>query len=144
MDIDENHCLPNGIDRLVSESKQEGFRFLNRLVADYHSGENRFNKPGEALLSVSLTAGLIAIAGLNIDPYSNPGIGRVRRVYVSKSARGQGIGAALIRQIESKALASFSELRLFTDNKDADIFYCKLGYNHLDNAHSSHVKNLKP
>lgn len=41
--------LPIGLDVLVRESEAEGFNFLQRLVADWESGANRFSRPGEAL-----------------------------------------------------------------------------------------------
>jgi hypothetical protein len=37
------------LTHLVKESKEEGFRFLERLVSDYKNGTNNFNKPGEFL-----------------------------------------------------------------------------------------------
>lgn len=37
------------LTHLVKESKNEGFRFLERLVNDYKNGTNNFNKPGESL-----------------------------------------------------------------------------------------------
>jgi hypothetical protein len=72
------------LTHLVKESKEEGFRFLERLVSDYKNGTNNFNKPGEFLYGMFNKEGvLIAIGGLNIDPYSNEQrIGRLRRFYV--------------------------------------------------------------
>lgn len=56
---------------LVKDSKEEGFHFIERLINDYKSGTNKFNKPGEALYGVFNDKGVVvSIGGLNIDPFS--------------------------------------------------------------------------
>ena len=53
---------------LVTESKKEGFRFLERLINDYKNGTNNFSKSGEVLYGVFNKEGLlIAIGGINKD-----------------------------------------------------------------------------
>lgn len=55
---------------LVAESQREGFRFIRRLLHDYEEGTNRFDQLGECLVGAFASDGqLIAIAGLNTDPY---------------------------------------------------------------------------
>lgn len=38
-----------GIDDLQREAHHEGYRFIDRLVKEWSSGENRFDKQGEVL-----------------------------------------------------------------------------------------------
>lgn len=45
--------LPAQIRVLEKEAVGEGFRFLTRLINEWHSGTNRFNAPGECLLAVT-------------------------------------------------------------------------------------------
>jgi GNAT superfamily N-acetyltransferase len=118
-------CTP-----LLEESKKDGFRFLERLMNDYNNGTNTFNKPGEILYGVFTTnGGLTVIAGLNIDPYSGKQkIGRVRRFYVSKEYRRNGIGKMLLEKIMSFAKDFYAILVLHTDTKQADDFYTSLGF----------------
>jgi hypothetical protein len=60
------------IRHLIEESKNEGFKFLERLMDEYSKGTNTFNKTGEILYGVFHVDGkLIAIGGLNKDPYAN-------------------------------------------------------------------------
>lgn len=115
---------------LVEESKNEGFRFLERLVNDYKDGTNNFNKPGELLYGVFNTEGLlVAIGGLNIDPFSNvEKIGRLRRFYVSKDYRRKGIGRFLLNQIIYDAKKHYKILVLHTDTEQADTFYTSFGF----------------
>lgn len=115
---------------LVEESKEEGFRFLERLVNDYKNGTNNFNKPGESLWGAFNKEGtLIAIGGLNIDPFSNEQkIGRLRRFYVSRDYRRSGLGRLLLKNIICEAKNYYKVLILHTDTKQADKFYTSLGF----------------
>ncbi|HDR7799693.1 TPA: GNAT family N-acetyltransferase [Bacillus tropicus] len=118
------------VDHLVRESICEGFRFLQKLVNDYRNGINRFNKYGESLYGLFTKEGvLIAIGGLNKDPYSNdPEIGRLRRFYVSKAYRRKGLGKLLLGKIISDARKYYKILVLNTETEQADRFYTSLGF----------------
>jgi GNAT superfamily N-acetyltransferase len=98
-DIDLNH--------LVKESREEGFRFLERLVNEYESGTNTFD----------------------IDPFSNEeSAGRLRRFYVSKDYRRHGLGRLLVNQLITDAKHFYKVLVLNTDTEQGDIFYTSLGF----------------
>ncbi|WP_419893826.1 GNAT family N-acetyltransferase [Oceanobacillus kimchii] len=118
------------LDTLVKESKQDGFRFLERLVNDYEAGSNAFNNFGEGLFAVFNEEGvIIAIGGLNKDPYSNEkSIGRLRRFYVSKEYRRKGVGSLLVNKIIDEAKKYYEILVLHTDTGQADKFYTSLGF----------------
>ena len=115
---------------LVKESKEDGFRFLERLVDDYKNGTNNFNKPGESLYGVfNKEDVLIAIGGLNIDPFSNEQkMGRLRRFYVSKDYRRNGLGRLLLKKIICDAKNYYKVLVLHTDTEQADKFYNSFGF----------------
>lgn len=115
---------------LVTESKKEGFRFLERLINDYKNGTNNFSRSGESLYGVFNKEGLlIAIAGINKDPFSNEGeIGRLRRFYVSKDYRRNGLGRRLVNKIINDARKHYKILVLYTDTKQADKFYTSMGF----------------
>lgn len=86
-----------GFARLATQARAEGYRFVDRLVAEWRSGANRFAAPGECLLGVVDGEDLLAIGGLNIDPYMDDGdTGRLRHVYVRIDRRNQGLGRLLV------------------------------------------------
>lgn len=118
------------VSKLVEESEAEGYRFLRRLVNQYEDGTNTFNKAGEVLYGVWDPAGeLVAIGGLNRDPYSDKsGIGRLRRFYISEHARRQGIGTKLLKEILNYGKGHFSEIVVRTDSSIADAFYRANGF----------------
>ena len=62
--------LPRQILALEKEAVGEGFRFLTRLINEWHSGANRFDAPCECLMAVYLNQQLIGIGGLSVDPLS--------------------------------------------------------------------------
>jgi len=119
----------SGVEHLVEASVAEGFRFLARLREEYASGANRFDSEGEVLLGVFRGEELVAVGGLNRDPYGgDPRTGRIRHVYVLPSARRTGVGRALIGELIGRAGAWFDELVLRTDTVEAARFYEALGF----------------
>ena len=114
---------------LLTESREQGFTFLDRLVTEYTNGANRFDQPGEALFGIYRRQQLIAIGGLNHDPYlQESGVGRVRHVYVLDSWRGQGVGRQLLQQIVVAAQGHYRRLTLRTFSEPADKFYCAVDF----------------
>ncbi|UOR12859.1 GNAT family N-acetyltransferase [Halobacillus amylolyticus] len=134
------------ITYLVSESKEEGFQFLERLVTDYKNGTNTFKVVGESIYGVFNNDGvLIAIGGVNVDPYSQKqNIGRLRRFYVSRAYRRIGIGRVLLKEIIRNAKTYYNVLVLHTDTEQANKFYTSLGFLRK-NAYpkSTHFMSLK-
>ncbi|MCY9016630.1 GNAT family N-acetyltransferase [Priestia megaterium] len=130
---------------LVTESKKEGFRFLERLINDYKNGTNNFSKSGEVLYGVFNKEGLlIAIGGINKDPFStNKRTGRLRRFYVSKEYRRMGVGRSLVTRILKDASENYEIIVLYTDTEDANKFYTSVGFI-KDNSvsKSTHSLNL--
>ncbi|MCK0473243.1 GNAT family N-acetyltransferase [Halalkalibacter sp. APA_J-10(15)] len=124
------NLLDFDLDRLVKQSKQDGFRFVERLINDYENGSNTFNNFGEVLFGVFNEEDvLVAIGGLNKDPYSNEKfIGRLRRFYVSKEYRRNGVGSLLVKKMIDEAKRYYNILVLHTDTEQADKFYTSLGF----------------
>lgn len=130
---------------LVAKSLDEGFTFIERLVHEYQSGENRFDKSGEILYGAFDGTTIIAIGGLNIDPYAkDAAIGRVRHLYVLPEWRKRGVGKALVKRIIEAARGHFQHLRLRTFNEEAALFYLRIGFQATpDSESATHVFSLK-
>ena len=125
-----NNLLDYDLDRVVKQSKEDGFCFVERLINDYKNGSNTFNQFGEGLFGVFNEEGvLVAIGGLNKDPFSNGQyIGRLRRFYVDKEYRRSGIGSLLVKKIINEAKRFYKILVLHTDTDQADQFYSSIGF----------------
>lgn len=142
-----NNLLNFNLDSLVKQSKDEGFRFVERLINDYKNCSNTFNHFGEGLFGVFNGEGvLIAIGGLNKDPFSNEQyIGRLRRFYVSKEYRRHGIGSLLVKRIVDEAKRYYKILVLHTDTEHAEKFYTSIGFSkgniYLNSTHYMELKN---
>jgi len=115
---------------LLEQSKKEGYRFLERLVHEYQAGTNTFKKPGERLYGVFDDKNiLVAIGGLNVDPYSEDSrVGRLRRFYVSANYRRTGVGSNLLKAIIARARTHFKVMVLHTDTEHGDRFYLSHGF----------------
>lgn len=136
------HDLPDEqIRPLLLASEVEGFRFVRRVVEEWQSGANTFSGKGEALLGAFIDDRLVAICGLMSDPYAKqPGIGRLRNLYVLPIYRGQGIGGDLTRLVIALAGESFHVLRLRAGTPQAARLYEHLGFLRVaDIADCTHV-----
>ena len=128
---------------LSAEAASEGFGFVDRLIEDWLNGANRFEKPGELLLGGFREGSLLAVCGLNRDPYIDRSqVGRLRHLYVLRSARGEGIASALVRRVLSEAKGVFPIVRLRTHTREAAEFYGRLGFVQITDETSTHVIRL--
>jgi GNAT superfamily N-acetyltransferase len=122
-------ALPRGIGELARSASSEGFGMVRRLVDDYSSGANTFSKHGECLCAVRNEDQVIAIGGINVDPYyESPSLGRIRHLYVHPDFRRNGVGAGLMGLIEGEGAKCFDSFQLFTESRAASSFYEALGY----------------
>ena len=145
MKISQVSELPEDLESLAEIARAEGHRHLDRLISEFHSGKNCFQKKGEALfIARDDNDNLIAIGGLNIEPYHHSNtIGRLRRLYVHPCNRRLGLGALLTHAIESHASKYFSSIQLYTTSAEASGFYTFLGYDSVnDQVKVSHSKAL--
>ncbi len=127
---------------LALEARASNHTFLDRLIADWHSGANRFDKPGECYLGLYESDGLIACGGLNRDPYvaHDPTISRLRHIYVAEAYRGRGVGRQLVQELITRATA-FRRIRL-RSTPEAAAFYERLGFRPVSEPHATHARNL--
>jgi len=134
---------PGCLDELLVESEQAGSLIVRRLVDEWASGANRFDRSGEALFAVRIEGRLVGVCGLNIDPYSaEPRLGRVRHLYVLSAYRRHGIGRQLVAEVIAAARGRFDHLRLSTGNLVAARFYERLGFRSAEAAHCTHVLDV--
>lgn len=125
---------------LRAEALQEGHPFIETLIVEWISGENRFAAPGEALCG-SIDRGLLtAVGGLNRDPFlDRPEIGRIRRVFVRPGWRNQGLGGAMVSWLLNHARSQFECVRLRTENPAAARLYERLGFLPIIDPHATHL-----
>jgi GNAT superfamily N-acetyltransferase len=130
----------DAVGPLLVEAEQQGFEFMRRLVEEWASGANKFDRQGECLLGAFSDGQLLGVSGLNRDPYANTdGVGRLRHLYVLASARRDGVGSLLVHRILQEAQRSFRIIRLRTTTAAAAAFYLRLGFTSIDEKTASHV-----
>lgn len=133
------------VSKLVTESEEEGYRFLTRLVHDYEDGSNTFNKDGEALYGVwEGPEKLVAIGGLNQNSHTdNKDEARLLRFYTLGDARRQGVGSQLLSELVNHAKGKFKTITCRTESAKADAFYRANGFKEAHDApDTTHVMNL--
>jgi GNAT superfamily N-acetyltransferase len=118
---------------LLSDSERFESRIVRRLIEEWRSGANRFDRPGEALFGARGAGPLLAVCGLNVDPYAgHERVGRVRHLYVLSTSRRTGVGKQLVLRVIQAAHGQFDELRLRTNNPAAARLYEALGFKLCD------------
>src|ERR1700733_14214834 len=132
-----------GIDSLQVEALAEGYDFIQTLVEQWANAENRFNAPGEILCGHVDQGLLVAVGGLNCDPFAgSPDMGRIRRVYVRPAWRNKGIGRALVISLIDRARTHFRCVRLRAENAEAARLYERIGFVQVESPDATHILNL--
>ena len=132
-----------GIERLQQEACDEGYDFIETLVEQWASATNRFHGPGEILCGYVDEGLLVAVGGLNCDPFAGrPDMGRIRRVYVRSAWRNRGIGRTLVAVLVDHARTHFSCVRLRAENALAASLYESMGFVPINSPDASHMLSL--
>ena len=143
-DLRRVNLLDDNLTPLIEEAESEGHLFVRRLRDDWCSGANRFLELNELLLAGYIGGRMVAVGGLNKDPYLlAEDVGRLRHVYVSSSARRLGVGTCLVKQIMNSAAEGFAVLRLRTDTLEAASFYERLGFLSTSEQGATHTIRLR-
>jgi GNAT superfamily N-acetyltransferase len=132
-----------GFAKLQIEAQAEGCLFIDRLYIEWADGSNRYQGPGEALIGAMVDGKLVAVGGLNCDPFAGqPDIGRLRRIYVRSAWRRRGIGEAIVLELIRRARVHFSCLRLRAENDEAARLYERLGFSPIPDPDATHILRL--
>jgi GNAT superfamily N-acetyltransferase len=131
-------CLVDDIEALREEARTEGFNFLERLVDEWVSGENRFNKRDEKLLVARTDDTLIGIGGVTKDPYVRNAL-RMRRFYVSTRFRRNGIAEKLASALIEHATQSGKLITVNAGAPSAPLFWEKMGFSKDTSPYHTHV-----
>ena len=132
------------LQTLITESERQGFRFVRRLVEEWNSGANRFDRPGEVLFVARSGDDVVGVCGLSMDPHADdPKVGRVRHLYVLVPHRRAGIGEQLVADIIEAARGRFERLHLRTTNAAAARLYERLGFRRTATRDRTHALDLE-
>lgn len=124
---------------LAENARNEGFGHVDRLISEWSTGENTFSGAGEYFLGILSGDELVAIGGLNRDPFAKGDrIGRLRRFYVMPAYRRKGIGRRLLAALLEQAGSSFSQVRLRTTTYEASQFYFSCGFQKSEEPEATH------
>lgn len=143
LEVDEDNI--GGLDDLAVEADAEGHSFVRRTIREWTDGTGRFDDRGELLLACFENKHCIAVRGICLDPYTDdPGIGRLRHVYVATEARRRGVGRMLVSRLLEHAWEYFPKVRVYTDNPAAAALYEKSGFHPTDEPKCSHAIVFTP
>jgi GNAT superfamily N-acetyltransferase len=129
-----------GMEYLQSEAQAEGYDFIQTLTGEWARAQNRFDAPGEILCGHLDRGLLVAVGGLNCDPFARRlDVGRIRRVYVRPAWRDKGIGRALVTTLVEHARNHFRCVRLRAENTNAARLYERIGFVPIASPDATHI-----
>lgn len=119
--------LPSDFVVLRQDAALEGKRFLERLCAEWQSGEQRFSGTHEVLLAVRVNGELAGIGGMTADPDMSSAT-RMRRFFIRPTYRRHGLGRQLATAILSRTIPSGTIVTANTDSAEAAAFWEAVGF----------------
>ena len=124
---------PAILSGLAADATADGRRMVSRLIEEWAEGVNRFDGTGERAYVAVAGGSVVAVCGLNIDPFAgDPLVGRVRRLYVAAGERHRGVGSVMMTVLAEEARGHFQVLHLRTDDAGASAFYEALGFTRVE------------
>lgn len=119
--------LPEAVSALISEAMDTGHIWASDICAAWRT--RPFLGRGEALLLASDGHQLLAMAVISADPHvDDPDVGRLRFIYVRRSARRQGLADRLVGACLERAGKRWRRIRLHTDSAIAARLYERHGF----------------
>ena len=132
--------LPEDFQIVLRASQAEGIRNMEMLQARWRSGEDRFERLGEALFAAYVDETLSGVGGVSLETGWHLPAMRMRRLYVVPGARRAGVGRALAQACMARGLAFADTL---TCNAQASLaagpFWEALGFVPVEHPNITHV-----
>lgn len=129
--------LPEDISALQSDAANEGYRFIERLIDEWETGDVRFDEPDEALLIARCDGTIAGIGGVTIDPFDQTAL-RMRRFYIRQSFRRHGIAKKLAAALMEDALKTGRALNVNAGTEAAPPFWERMGFKSAESQHHTH------
>lgn len=137
--------LPADFSDLRRDAADEGKRFIERLFQEWQTRTNRFNGPGEVLLTARMIGCLVGIGGMTTDP-TLQGAMRMRRFYVRPDYRRRGIGRDMAAAILNNNGGNNQIVTVNADSGEAAAFWESVGFERSaakGHTHILHWTNLR-
>ena len=132
------------LEELALDAVEDGYNIVRKTIDQWKNGTNTFSDYREVLYGVKVNENIIAIGGINIDPYlMDFDIGRLRHVYVHRDYRQQGIATALLEKILNEYAYHFTVLRLICRNEVAMQLYESYGFKKVVEFKATHIKVVR-
>jgi hypothetical protein len=129
------------LEELKEDALNDGYRIVKRTIEQWKDKTNRFSSKKEVLYGVEEQGKIIAIGGINIDPYlMDDEIGRIRHIYVHSEHRNKGIATALLEKILLEKEKEYKVIRLSTKNEAAMSLYEAYGFKKVVEYKATHIK----
>lgn len=128
--------LPEGFEALCREAEAEGHRNLTRLAQDWAEAPEGFT----AVLAAFAGGELAGVGALTPEPgpAAEPAL-RMRRLYVARAARRQGVARSLADALLQEALGQVRLVTVHAGDPGAAAFWEAMGFRPVADRPWSHA-----
>lgn len=124
------------LSNLLQISEADGYVQVRRLINDWESGKNRFDKLGECFyVTTDDQDQVVAVCGLSDNGEKH---GRLRRLYVHPDYRKRGIGKKLSQACIDHGLQTFENIVVNAGGEMAVRFYENWGWHQIEGERVTH------
>ena len=132
--------LPEGVEALRVDAEGEGHRHMTRLAQEWASGAQRFDGPGEALIAAYVDGELAGVGGITAEPAATTEQTlRMRRLYVARAARRQGVAGTIATALLQGALPHAALITVHAGSDEASAFWMSQGFAAIEGQAWSHA-----
>lgn len=133
--------LPDDFPILREEAAAEGYRLVEALAAEWRAGRYDGPEADHVGFAAFASGDLAALGAITPDPYdSEPGLLRLRHLYVRPAFRRTGVGRVLATALIQQGLDLAERLSLRAADERAATFWDSLGFHRVaDKSTRTHL-----
>jgi len=128
--------LPMAMDALRVESSEEGYRSVDRLIAEWNDAMNTFDRVDEILMTAWSGSEIAGVGGMTHDPVVSDAL-RLRRFYIRKRFRRAGLGTRLANLLLERSRPAGKPVYVNAGTSIAPDFWKAIGF--VDDPAAGHT-----
>lgn len=125
--VEVKDTLPPGFELLRHAAEGEAYLMLAALAREWADGSHRFDRPGEALITVYDGDFVVGVGAISRDPRL-PDALRMSRFYVRPTHRRRGIGRLLATSLLERPGSAGRTITLSAPQVEAARFWEAVGF----------------
>ena len=137
--VEIQNTLPPEFELLRHAAEGEAYDMLETLARQWADGTNRFDGPGEALVTVYDGDFIVGIGGIRRDPHL-PDALRMSRFYVRPTHRRRGVARLIAAALLERSASAGRTITLNAPQVEAARFWEAIGFIRDERDGHTHIR----